>query len=42
MLKKLLKNIKCKLFMCCQSKCSLELNDTDNNGIPDEAIIKQI
>ncbi len=31
---KLIKKIKCKLFVCCKSQCSL--NDTDHDGIPDE------
>ena len=35
---KLLKKIKCKLFVCCKSQCSL--NDTNNDGIPDEVVIK--
>lgn len=32
-IKKLLKKIKCKMFVCCGSKCSL--NDTDGDGIID-------
>ena len=32
-LKELIDRIKCKLFICCKSKCSL--NDTDGDGIPD-------
>ena len=35
---KLLKRIKCKLFVCCKSQCSL--NDTNGNGIVDEVQIK--
>ena len=34
---KLLKKIKCKLFACCGSKCSIE--DTNNDGIPDKIVI---
>jgi len=38
MLKKLLKRIQCKIAICCNSKCSI--NDTDNDGIPDEIVIE--
>ena len=36
-LKEVLNRIKCKMFICCNSKCSL--NDTNNDGIPDELVI---
>ena len=32
-LERFLKNFKCKFFICCKSKCSI--NDTDGDGIPD-------
>lgn len=35
-----LKRVKCKWFVCCKSKCSL--NDTDGDGIPDELVISDI
>jgi hypothetical protein len=38
-MKKLLKKIKCRIFICCQSKCSL--NDTNGDGIPDELKIEK-
>ncbi len=38
-LKSILKKIKCKVFVCCSSKCSI--NDKDNDGIPDEIIIRK-
>tara|TARA_R110000787_G_scaffold148530_1_gene262456 strand:+ start:2125 stop:2340 length:216 start_codon:yes stop_codon:yes gene_type:complete len=31
---KILKKLKCKVFACCGSKCSI--NDTDGDGVPDE------
>ena len=31
---KLMKKLKCKVFACCGSKCSI--NDTDGDGVPDE------
>ena len=31
---KLLNALKCKIFICCKSKCSL--NDNDGDGIIDE------
>ena len=40
MLKKILTKIRCKLFVCCGSKCSV--NDTDNDGIPDELVVEKI
>jgi len=36
MFKKLLDKIKCKLACCFQSKCTMKLNDTDADGVPDE------
>ncbi len=36
MFNKLLKRIKCKLSCCFQSKCSIKVNDTNDDGIPDE------
>ena len=36
---KILKKIKCKIFVCCGSKCSL--NDQDKDGIPDELKIEK-
>ena len=38
MLKKLLKRIKCKIAICCNSNCSI--NDTDKDGIPDQIVIE--
>jgi len=38
-LKNLIKIIRCKMFICCKSSCSL--NDTNNDGIPDTIIIEQ-
>lgn len=35
---KFLNKIKCKLFVCCKSQCTL--NDTNGDGIPDEIKIK--
>jgi hypothetical protein len=40
MLKKILTKIRCKLFVCCGSKCSI--NDTDDDGIPDELVIENL
>lgn len=37
---KLLKKIKCKVFFCLGSKCTL--NDTDQNGIPDQLTIENL
>jgi len=34
----LLKRLKCKLFICCGSKCSL--NDNDGDGVIDEIKIE--
>lgn len=34
-----LKRVKCKVFICCKSKCSL--NDTSGDGIVDEFVIEQ-
>jgi len=39
-IKQLLKHIKCKFFVCCGSKCSL--NDTDGDGIVDSIKIESI
>tara|TARA_A100000171_G_scaffold24418_1_gene22700 strand:- start:1269 stop:1421 length:153 start_codon:yes stop_codon:yes gene_type:complete len=36
---KFLKKMKCKIFVCCGSKCSL--NDNDGDGIPDELKIEK-
>jgi len=38
MIIKILKRLKCKVFICFKSKCSL--NDTDNNGVVDELTIE--
>ncbi len=38
-LKELLKLIKCKMFVCCGSKCSL--NDSDGDGIIDTVKIEE-
>jgi len=35
-----LKKLKCKLFVCCGSKCSL--NDTDGNGVIDSITIQEV
>ena len=35
---KFLKKIKCKVFVCCKSKCSL--NDSNGDGIPDKLTIE--
>lgn len=40
MLKKILTKIKCKLFVCCGSKCSI--NDTNNDGVPDELVVEKL
>lgn len=37
---KLLKKLRCKMFVCCGSKCSM--NDTDGDGIPDSLSIKNV
>jgi len=37
---KLLSKLKCKMAVCCNSKCSL--NDTDNDGIVDSITIKNV
>ena len=37
-LKNLIKIIRCKIFICCKSSCSL--NDTNNDGIPDTVKIE--
>lgn len=39
MLLKFLKRIKCKVFVCCGSKCSL--NDVDGDGVADEIKIEK-
>jgi hypothetical protein len=31
---KFLSKLKCKVFVCCKSKCSM--NDTDGDGVVDE------
>jgi len=36
--KNLIKIIKCKIFICCKSSCSL--NDTDRDGLPDTVKIE--
>ena len=36
MFKKLLKKLRC--FSICGSKCMLSLNDTNNDGVPDEVV----
>lgn len=33
---KFLSKFKCKVFICCKSKCSI--NDVDRDGIPDEIV----
>ena len=38
-LKNFLKMIKCRVFICCNSKCSL--NDTDGDGIIDTIKIEK-
>jgi len=40
MIIKILKRLKCKVFICFKSKCSL--NDTDNNGVVDELTIENL
>ena len=37
-IKKLLTKIRCKIFICCNSKCSI--NDTNDDGIPDQITIE--
>ena len=37
-LKNLIKIIKCKIFVCCKSSCSI--NDTNGDGIPDTVKIE--
>jgi len=37
-LKNLIKIIKCKIFVCCKSSCSM--NDTNGDGIPDTVKIE--
>ncbi len=34
-----LKRVKCKMFICCKSKCSL--NDSNSDGIVDEFVMEQ-
>ena len=35
-----LKKLKCKLFVCCGSKCSL--NDVDGDGVIDSITIEEV
>tara|TARA_R110000823_G_scaffold6001_2_gene23452 strand:+ start:242 stop:430 length:189 start_codon:yes stop_codon:yes gene_type:complete len=37
-LKNLIKIVKCKIFICCKSSCSI--NDTNGDGIPDTVKIE--
>ena len=37
---KLLQKLKCKLFVCCGSKCSL--NDLDGDGVVDSITIEDV
>ena len=37
---KLLSKLKCKIMVCCNSKCSM--NDTDNDGIVDSITIENV
>jgi len=37
---KFLKKIMCKMSVCCNSKCSMNAVDTDNDGVPDTVEIK--
>lgn len=36
MFKKFLEKLKCKFTCCLNSKCSVALNDTDGDGVPDQ------
>lgn len=40
MFKKFLEKLKCKFTCCFQSRCTMKLNDTDGNNIPDELEIE--
>ena len=37
---KLLSKLKCKVWVCCNSKCSM--NDTDGDGIVDRITIESV
>jgi len=37
---KLLKKLRCKVFACFGSKCSI--NDTNNDGVPDQIIYESV
>ena len=35
-----LKKVKCKVFVCCKSKCTI--GDSNNDGIPDKLTIENL